>query len=218
MARLGQKIHTNPWDYEVYAVPMRDINTTRYSVDIYVVAPDGSISDLFTVSRKDYYTGKKPLDFIFDLDGDFDRDDIDKIRYELKSYFHGVGNKDVETIQAKATIQEIQQKISEYIRINAEELEDNISAEVFIRGDYGYILTTKMKEFVNEYKDGLGYKKIEILKRLKVMGVLVTTKDRPYDTLVSVDGVKRRYYKIKLADEQEEETAGEVIDIGHKGV
>lgn len=218
MARLGQKIHTNPWDYEVYAVPMRDINTTRYSVDIYVVAPDGSISDLFTVSRKDYYTGKKPLDFIFDLDGDFDRDDIDKIQEKLIPYFHSVENKNVETIQAKATIQEIHQKISEYIRINAEELEDNISAEVFIRGDYGYILTTKMKEVVKEYKEELGYKKIEILKRLKVMGVLETAENRPYDILVSVNGVKKRYYKIKLADKQEEETVEEVINLGHKGV
>lgn len=215
MAGLGQKIHTNSWGYKVYAVPMRDINTTRYSVDIYTVSPDGSMSDLFTVSRKDYYTKPKALDFIFDLDGDFCRDDIDKVYYALMPFFRSNENKNAATIQGKATMQELHMKVSDYIRTNEEKLGANTGAEVFIRGDYGFILTTKMKEFVNENKEELGYnKKTEILKRLKVMGVLETTKDRPYDVLVSVDGVKKRYYKIRLADEQEEETEGEVINLG----
>lgn len=214
MTGLGEKIFTNTWGYEVYAVSMREVSSTRFSVDVYVVAPNGSMSDLYTISRKDYITGKKPLDFILDLDGDFIRDDIYKIKNALAPFFRSMGDKKVETIQGKATLEELHQKVSDFIRINAEDLQDNISAEIFIRGEYGYILTTRMKNFVDEHKEELGYKKIEILRRLKIMGVLVTAKDRPYDMLVSVNGEKRRFYKILLADEQEEEAAGEVISIG----
>lgn len=55
--RLGELIHTNGW-YSVYAVKMRDTSSCRVSLELYVVSEDGEMSDLITITRKDFYTKK----------------------------------------------------------------------------------------------------------------------------------------------------------------
>ena len=211
MERKGTLLYTNPWDFKVYGVITRDINSKRVSLDIYTLSPEDEMSDIVTISRKDIYTKEKSfLDFFYDVEGDFGREDIDKIKTAVKDFIKKSVN--VEELQNKATIAEIHHAVSSYIRMNAEELEDNSQAEVFIKDNFGYILTSQMDKFVSENKE-LGYKRVDILKRLKILGALQPGNNRPYDALVSVGGEKRRYYKIELTEIPKEENADEEVDV-----
>lgn len=211
MERLGTKIYENSWEYKVFVVIMRDKNSQRIKVVIYIVTPDGRMSDMITIPRMKIFTNKKAFDFLYDLEGDFGRDDVEKIKYAIVAMLKDFGKKEI--IQEKATIEEIHEAVSEYIRINAEELQDNPGADVFINGGYGFMATPVMDDFIKSYKD-LGYNRQEVLKRLKIMGALAYGKNRPYDTTVSIGGEKRHVYKILLAKEKEEEKEDEVIEIG----
>lgn len=211
MKRLGKLIYTNSWEYQVWAVLMRDRNSTRVSVELYIVSPDGEMSDIVTITRKDIFTSKNCFSFFYDLLGDFTRDDIDKIKNTLISMIKDCSKSEV--VQDKATLCEIHKGITDYVIKNVEDLEDNSTASIFIKDGYGYMKTECMDDFVKEYKY-LGYKRLEILKRLKIMGALQNGNNRPYDVLVSINGEKYHFYKIKLAEvDNKEEKEDEVFSI-----
>lgn len=215
MTKLGQNIHTNSLKYKVYAVAVRDLGTTRISVEVYIVSPKGEISDIHTISRKNFIAGKNSLNFLLDLQGNFSNDDLKIIHDKLKVIFYDTSPSEECTVQSKATIGELHQIISDYIRENAEDLKDNSKADIFIQGNLGFMRTTLMKDFLEKNKEELaGYKKLDIFKRLKILGALIPDASRPYDTLVSQDGEKKRFYKIELAETQEEEKEGDTAN-GH---
>ncbi len=197
MHRLGKRIYKNKKGYVVYVVYMRDAASTRISVEMYTVSPSGEMSDLITVPRRDLI-GKKSLDFFLDLDGDFGLDDIVAIKNEAAK---NLKDAKMETSEGKyLPLAGIHYAFSNHIRKNAKESEGNPDADIFIRDGYGYLRTDCMDQFVREHPE-LGYKRVEILKRLKIMGVLVNSPNRPYDILVSINNTKKRFYKILLADE-----------------
>ncbi len=211
MHRLGKRIYKNKNGYEVFVVYMRDAASSRISVEMYTVSPSGEMSDLITVPRRDL-VGRKSLDFFLDLDGDFCLDDIVAIKNESVK---NLQDAKIETTQTKSPLDGIHYAFSNYIRKNEKELGKNPDADIFIRDGYGYLRTDCMDKFVREHPE-LGYKRVEILKRLKIMGVLENSPNRPYDVLISINNSKRRFYKILLADESRlEEKPDEVIVNGH---
>lgn len=196
--RLGHFIYENDWAYKVYAVEMCDTGSSRVSYEIYVVSGDGEMSDIVTITRKDFYTKKNCFDVLLNLPGGFTKDDMDAVRHRFLKFLNI--EHPIELAQSRATLEEMHLALSRCIRENAEDLSDNPDAEMFTKGEYGYMLTPYMDAFVKAYKE-LGYKRIEILKRLKIMGYLENGKNRAYDTLVSVKGTKKHFYKIILAEE-----------------
>lgn len=212
MDRLGKMIYENAWGYKVYMVLLQEIASTRISIELYTVSPEGKMSDTISIQRQDIICKKNTLDFFFNLDGDFKQHDIDSIKYAIKQNL-GIDRKIDTTIQHKYTMDGLHQAFSDYIRKNAQELYDNSEAGIFIKDGYGYLKTDRIADFIKVHEE-LGYKKLDILKRLKIMGALKNGANRPYDTLVSIGGVKKRFYKIQLAEEKvTEEKADEVIKI-----
>lgn len=192
---MNDAIFMNKKGYKVYAVGVKDVASTRVSVECYVKSPKGEMSEIFSVRRRDLVTGKNTLDFFLDLDGEFDNAEVDS----LSSIFQDMVDKDGKmTIQSKASPTDIHHAVSRYIREEAEKLKDNPKTNIFIRGKYGYMETCFMDQMVLANRD-LGVKRKDILKILKIMGVLVTGKNRPYDNIVTVSGEKKRVYKIELA-------------------
>lgn len=207
MNTIGKLIYKNSWGYEVYVAAMRDISSSRVSYEFYTFSPDGEMSDIVTLQRKDAIVKKNAYDFLFNFSGDFARDDIDRIKNIMRDFISKENCQG--TVQVKATMHELYQAVSEYIIENAESLSDSVQPEMFIKDGYGYMRTPCMDNFVKENKE-LGFKRIEILKRLKIMGVLLPSADRPFDVLVSLDNKKLRYYKIKLPEKKDNtEEAGE---------
>ena len=196
MTRLGRNIFEHDFGHTVYAVATSEKSSQRVAVQMYVVFNNGNISDITTITRKDIYTKKNCFDFFYEME-DFGRDDIDKIKNKVLDVLKDTGYRTV--IQEKATWTEIHTDISKFIYLNADDVEEGKANDIFINGKYGYLTTSAMKVFI-KLNEGLGYKRLDLLKRLKIMGALQSGKDRPYDTLVSLYGTKKRYYKIELAE------------------
>lgn len=210
MDKLGNLIFTSDFEYKVYALTMRDKSSSRVSVEVYIVNPQGEMTDIVTIPKKDIYTKKTVFDFFYDMEGDFCRDDISKIAMEIMEVIKKGGSCTV--TQKKATMQELHEAVCAFIRDNSEELEDNSDTDIFIKENYGYMKTDCINQFIKENKE-LGYgKRVDVLKRLKIMGALVTGTNRPYDISVSVGGEKKHFYKVRLVDEATDE-AEEVISI-----
>lgn len=197
MTGLGKNIFEHDFGHTVYAVATSEKSSQRVAVQMYVVFNNGNISDITTITRKDIYTKKNCFDFFYEME-DFGRDDIDSIKANVLEVLRDTGYRTM--IQEKATWTEIHSAISRFIYNHAEDVEERKANEIFIKGKYGYLTTDAMKIFIKGNEE-LGYKRLELLKRLKIMGALQCGKDRPYDTLVSLYGIKRRYYKIELAED-----------------
>lgn len=210
MDKLGNLIFTSDFEYKVYALTMRDKSSSRVSVEVYIVNPQGEMTDIVTIPKKDIYTKKTVFDFFYDMEGDFCRDDISKISMEIMEVIKKESSQTV--TQKKATMQELYYAVCNFIRENAEELEDNSSADIFVKENYGYMKTDCINQFIKENKE-LGYgKRVDVLKRLKIMGALVTGTNRPYDISVSVGGEKKHFYKVILTDNVDEDVE-EVISL-----
>lgn len=210
MEKLGTVIYANDWGYKVRIVHLREIGTKKMSFQIYVEAPEGTMSDITTIKLSDFNSKAKALNFLYDMEGGFTYTDIEKIKGNIN-----ISDYKVIDIEEKLPIERIHSEVSRYIRKNSEEIVDNIESEVFIKNDYGYVQVNRFEEDLkkDEILQSIGYKKLEILKRLKILGALNPGKNRPYDYTLRVGGQLERYYKILLADETNiEDEEDEVID------
>ena len=199
MNRLGELIYENDYEYKVYAVTMEDKATTRVSVEVYIVSPEDEMSDLIIIQKKEVYTKKNWADVFRGLEADFSRDDIDSIKLKIADIIKRTPSTH---FQSRETLEDMYRIFSSYIRKNEEcsyQKEGETLTGIFIRNNYGYIDSHMLDTFVREYKH-IGYKRIDIIKRLKIMGVLEGYGERN-DVLVSINGKKRRYYKILLAND-----------------
>ena len=132
---------------------------------------------------------------MYDMEGNFSLDAITAMEKEVMKIIEDVGSRTL--TQAKATLSELHGAVCNYIRRNDEAPEDN-SHLVFVREGYGYIRTNYFENFMMINRE-LGYtKRVDILKRLKIMGALINDEGRPYDSLVSIDGEKIRVYKFVM--------------------
>lgn len=208
MNRLGKLIYENDFEYKVYAVSLKDNATTRISFELYIMSPEGEMSDLITIQKKDIYAKKNWANVFWGLEAGFDRKDIDSIKWNMMKFI----KKEPHTcFQSREPLDSLYQIISSYIREKCLHRKgDNTVTHTFMKGDYGYMDSYMLEEFVKEYKD-VGYKRLEIIKRLKIMGALEGTNGRN-DVLVSIKGKKKRFYKILLAKEEKETEECEVYE------
>ena len=195
MERLGRNVLENKAGHKVYAMVTSEKSNKRVAVDFYVVFNDGTMSDIKTIA-KGKVSKAGSLDFFLDME-DFTIDDVLNIKKKLMEILEDKGC--IISIQEKRTLQEVHVEISQFIRDNAVDVEDGKENGVFIRNNYGYITSKYIDKFIKECED-LGYKRIDLLKRLKIMGALQNAKNRPYDMMISLYGEKKHYYKIELAE------------------
>lgn len=194
---LGTKLCETEQGYIVYAVLNKDVSSLRLAVDVYVVTPENEMSKILTFKRCDVLKKKKWTNIFLDMDGGFTKEDLEKLQTAMDSLLSENGQ--ITLGQSCATVEEVHRAISKHIRENKEELSDNPFAECFVKDDIGYMATSQMEKFIKANSD-LGYKRLEVLKHLKYLGVLQPADDRAYDTLISLNGKKLRYYKFQLAE------------------
>lgn len=208
--RLGTCVHQKDNEYKVFAVVESDVNSKRVGVNLYVEYADGSVSDIYSMARKDVVKKMNSFDNIFgNIEGNFGDDDIAKIKQEVEKLVVASDKSDssVYTVtQNRATLEEILERICKFIFEkmidNKKESESENKKEirkVFFKEKYGCMETSFMDDFLKCNKD-LGYKRIELLKRLKIMGLLKVSNNRPYDYLESIGNEKVHVYKIDLSD------------------
>lgn len=182
--------------YDLRMVLKQDTSSMRISVGFFLVAPDGSVSKMTTVKRHDIKFNNSAFDFMLDYIANFEKKEIVEIIKKVKD---DVKNMDAEKYSTVATVDEVYQALCDYIISKAT---DKKEKDIYIENGLGHIKTTCLKNFVNEYSD-LGYSRKEILENLKMCGLLLYDKDRSYDSQISIDGKKVRFYVIVLPVDEE---------------
>lgn len=162
-------LHTNAWDYKIRACWLLDNTTKQIAYGFFVQLPDGSLSDRI-VLKKSKLKSKNALDWLLDYDGDFKKDDIDKVAWEL---FDKGDKLPIMETSSKLPIDEVYRQLCEYVEGN--EIEDIIS----IKDGYCNIEVNEFKKIVEE--QDFGYKVLELKKALKEYGLLRINKGRAYD-------------------------------------
>lgn len=190
-------IYQNERGYKVFAALSSETATKRLAVEMYLEFPDGTITDIFTIRRSAILTKRNTFDFLFDLEARFDEEEVLQISTLLENFVDG--NVETVGVGTKMEILELWEHVSEHIRKNAKGIEENPDTTIIIKDGYGYIGTEMFGAYVKEHKEELGYSKLEILRRFKILGLLETDKAR-YDKQVRVNGKVKRFFIIKLAD------------------
>ena len=184
--------------YVLRMVSKHDASSMRMSVGFFLVAPDGSVSKMTTVKRHDIKFNNSAFDFLIDYIAKFEKKEIVEIINKVKDE---VEKMEPEMYSTVATVDEVYQVPCDYIISKAT---DKKEKDIYIENGLGHIKTTCLKNFVNEYSD-LGYSRKEILENLKMCGLLLCDKDRSYDSQISIDGEKIRFYVILLPTHKESE-------------
>lgn len=188
-------LHTNAWDYKVLACKLLDNTTKQMAYGLFVQLPDGSLSDR-VVLKKSKLKSKNAIDWLIDYIGDFKKDDIDKVIWEL---FDKGDKLPIMETSSKLPIDEVYRQLCEYVEGN--EIEDIIS----IKDGYCNIEVNEFKKIVEE--QDFGYKVLELKKALKEYGLLRINKGRAYDyNMTDKDKNTYKTISIKYVAVSKEET------------
>lgn len=196
MERLGTLLYENAEGYKLFGLLARDASAQRVSAQLYGVRPDGEMSDLMKIGRKDACTKKNLGDFLLDLEADFTTDEVLTISSKIRDLLN---NDNFVELQNKQTMSQMYDCIIETITEISGEPEHPLHSEIFIENDFGYIHTTIFDAFCQQCQQ-LDFKRVEVLQRLKVMGALKVGKGRVYDMTKKVNGKPEKFYCIEMED------------------
>ncbi len=188
-------LYTGTWDDKLYMVGLEDNSKKRLSIGFYIIDKDGKMSEIHSVSRSKFYTSKNPCDFIYDLNVEFTRDDVDKIKCEIFKNFHGLKNVDV---SEAVGIDVAHRMLCEHVIQN--EVPDSVYLD-----DEGYcVIETKKFEMILKELE-TGYKKLQLLRALKVKEALKIGEGRSFDfKKYDKDGSPYWAYRIENIYKEEE--------------
>ncbi len=168
--RVAKCVYTNPWGYEVHACKLYDKGSKRQEIGILIQSPkDGTLSDIIRI-KKSQFVNMNLFNFLLDMEGDFDKADIDAVKVQVLAQLKELPERDSST---KVPIEEVYKDLCEYVEGN--EKEDIIS----ISDGYCNIAADEFKKILNE--SDYGYTKLELQKLFKVLGLLRVNNGRVYD-------------------------------------
>lgn len=196
--------------YQLHIEASKKVSEMRVGVEIYLAAPENEESRPCFIRRSKILTGKNSLDFLLDLECCFTRDDLLQIYKDTRELLEKKEDIQYKLIRDKATVREIYQKVRDYIKSNQED-SNNLEATIYIRGKYGYFLTTRFPEFVEAYKKEFDCSRNEILDCLRIHHVLEIGKERYYDKQVSRGKKKLYFYKICMEENRGKEKEEMVV-------
>ena len=196
MKKYGKEIFCGKEGEKLFLVTTRDVATSRVSFGFYTLNRNGEMSDVITIKRSDILRKPAPLDVLLDLDLFLSAEDIDDILDMMRVQLE---NPELLEVCEKATISDIYNAVVEFI--HETKSSKSSGSSVFVDGGNGYIETKEFDVFVRNNKDDFQLSRVEVLNRLKIMGVLKPGRTRPYDTLKKIDGKPRRFYKFEMPNE-----------------
>ncbi len=189
-------IYKNSWECELHMVGLQDNSKKRQSVGYFVISPDGKMSEIHTISRNKFFTSKNWCDFVYDLAGDFDRVDVDAIKNEVFKQFRGLEKVDV---SEAIGIEEAHFMLCEYVSNHTVEDSVYLDDEVYCN-----IQTKEFEKILKELETG--YKKLPLLRALKVKEAMKIGKGRSFDyKLYNKEGSPYWAYRFENIYKEEEE-------------
>ena len=198
MMSKQNQIYETANGYKVNAFITREKATLRQSVEIIVISPFGEISTPTTVTRQQIICSKNAFDFLYNIGTAFTFDDIE----EVKKIVHDlVSCKFANTVETQDhwTLTELYDEITQFISRKSISGYNNGEIHVFVEGNYGFLDSFALNDFVHTSLGKGGYKRTDTLKYLKLLGILQPDTNRVYDTQIHRGNIRKRYYKILLS-------------------
>lgn len=183
-------VYTNSWNYKVRMFAARDRSRMTCSIGLMLEAPDGRLSTPTYLTRKQLFKSKNCFDFLFDCEGDFEKLDIDAIKAAVLENLRKLTAVD---FTSKPTIEQAYIELCDYVK------ENDGNGEVSVSNGYCNIDTTAFEKILAELD--FGYKKYEMLKPLKLLGLMRINGSRSYDwKLTDSNGTPYRVYSFMLPE------------------
>jgi len=181
-------VYENSRGYRVYMFLAHDRGAMRCSIGTFLESPNGNLSIPTFLKRSQILKSNNCFDFFFDLDGDFDKQDVDHIKAAAMQNLNNLKEMDVST---KLSIEDVHTELCDYVSVN------DGNGTVSISNGYCNIDTKAFDGILKELQFGLT--RLEILRSFKIMGILRTNLNRPYDwMLTDANGNLYRVYSFKL--------------------
>lgn len=176
----------------------------RVSVMVYQINKAGEISVPSTFQRSELLKRSKPLQDLLNLSICLTEEELNEVIEKAIAMLAEPDKvAEAENIDEKSTPRQLYEAICDYGKQLTSnpiipETEEEPKQMIWLDKDFLNIRTSDFSDFLKEIPEADEYKKTEVLKCLKLLGVLETDAGRAYDKKVSKDNCKFNCYRIQM--------------------
>lgn len=187
--------------YKLFAVAITEGSKQRVGVMFYQVNKAGEMSVPTIIQRVDLLKKSKALQELLNLGICLTEEELDEVIEKAKALLESADQAD--DIDTRSTPSQLHKAICEHGKEVTSELILNKEDEepkwmVWLDKDYLNIRTSDFNDFIKGIPEADEFKRADILRSLKLMGVLDTDVGRAYDKKVSKNNQKLNCYRIAL--------------------
>lgn len=201
---MTKKILMKKGDQKLMAQVVNESSKQRVGVMLYQVNKAGEVSIPTTVQRADLLKKSKTLQDLLNLSICLTEEELDAVIEKATAMLESpdqVG--EAENVDSQATPSQLYRAICEYGKEVVSnpiipQTENEPKRMIWIDGNYLNVRTSDFNDFIKGVPEADEYKKTDILRSLKLLGVLDTDSGRAYDKKISTDGQKINCYRIQM--------------------
>lgn len=193
---------------KLYAVVTTEASMQRVAVTVYEMNEQGRMSVPITLKRSEIMKKSSKLSDLLDFGICLTEEELNTV---IEQCLKLLDSEKVHTnVDERSTIEEIYYAFCKYAkRSDLKEIfvtnNLRLMPQAVVSNNFLDIQTKAFEGILEEIEETAGYRKLEILKAFKLMGVLQTDKDRAYDKKVTVNGKKINCYRITVSELTENE-------------
>lgn len=207
-------------DQKLMAQVVNESSKQRVGVMLYQVNKAGEVSIPTTVQRADLLKKSKTLQDLLNLSICLTEEELDAVIEKASAMLESADKvDDAENIDSQATPSQLYRAICEYGKEVVSnpiipQTEDEPKQMIWIDGNYLNVRTSDFNDFIKGVPEADEYKKTDIFRSLKLLGVLDTDAGRAYDKKVSKGNKKYNCYRIQMpAEKSKKAKVEEVIPV-----
>lgn len=189
--------------FKLYAVMTTEASKQRVGVTIYELNAQGKMSESVTFKRSEIMRNSSRLSKLLDFGICLTEEELEIV---IEKCLNLLNSKNVHAnVDERSTIEEVYCAFCEYAKsadLKEIHVTDSIRLmpQAVVNDNFLDIQTKDFENVMKGIEETEGYKKLEILKAFKFMGVLQTDNGRAYDKKVAVNGKKVNCYRIEVSD------------------
>lgn len=205
---MTKKILIKKGNKKLIAQVVNESSKQRVSVMLYQESKNGEVSVPIIVQRADLLKKSKNLQDLLNLSICLSEDELDKVIEKAINLLESADKvDDAENIDSQATPSQLYRAICEYGKEVVSnpiipQTEDEPKQMIWIDGNYLNVRTSDFNDFIKGVPEADEYKKTDIFRSLKLLGVLDTDAGRAYDKKVSKGNKKYNCYRIQMPAEK----------------
>lgn len=201
---MTKKILMRKGNQKLIGVVITEGSKQRIAVMLYQESKNGEISVPTIIQRSELLKKSKALQDLLNLSICLTEEELDEVVEKAKVLLETADQtEDVENMDDRSTPSQLYRAICE----RGKEVVSNLIIEkeaeepkwmIWLDRDYLCIRTSDFADFIKGVTEADEYRKTDILRSLKLLGVLDTDSGRAYDKKISTDGQKINCYRIQM--------------------